>query len=615
VPIHTPFSLVCSVFAAALGFLLISRDTRSEAGRALASLLLGIGWWSFCEFIWNNAATPDLALRWLHLGSPGFAFIGAFYLRFILGVVREGKPLRMPVLAGLYGVPAVTMLALFAGSTLYRRVTPAPWGWSYWPSPVFYPFLLHVLACFAVGITLNVRYLLRRLTALERRKGRLMLVATTIPIAVGSLTDGVFPVLGIQTYRLGTATATIMVALLIYAVFRHRLFLLTPEAVAAEVLATIPDAVFLADTNGCLRHMNAAAAAMTGQTPARLQGMQIGYVVTLDPRGQAREEGGPAMLQDLREADAVVRAADGGWVPVTLNTATIVDEEGAFAGMVAVAHDVRTRRRLQAQLVQSEKMAAVGQLAAGIAHEINNPMTYLSLNLEKLREQTEALRKVSEAQAAILRETGENEPAPIRGAVAQIRAIEKQQSSAERFDEMMEMLEESAEGAARIREIVQNMREFSHRGGTGPEPIDLNREADKAMRLAKKELDRAGHFRRDLGRVPPVLGSPSELRQVLMNLLVNAAQAIGPGGTITLRTRAGEGCGIVEVEDDGPGVDPDVLPYIFDPFYTTKEVGKGTGLGLTISYQLLHRMGGRIGVQSAPGEGTTFRVELPYASA
>src|SRR3990172_1698085 len=194
-------------------------------------------------------------------------------------------------------------------------------------------------------------------------------------------------------------------------------------------------------------------------------------------------------------------------------------------------------------------------------------MTYLSLNLEKLREQTEALRKVSEAQAAILRETGEKEPAPIREAIAQIRAIEKQQPSADRFDEMMEMLDESAEGASRIREIVQNMREFSHRGGTVPEPIDLNREADKAMRLVHKDLGRAGRIRRDLGRVPPVLGSPSELRQVLVNLLLNAAQAIGPAGTITLRTRAGEGGGVVEVEDDGPGVDPDVLPYIFHPFY------------------------------------------------
>jgi signal transduction histidine kinase len=129
----------------------------------------------------------------------------------------------------------------------------------------------------------------------------------------------------------------------------------------------------------------------------------------------------------------------------------------------------------------------------------------------------------------------------------------------------------------------------------------------------RKELDRASALRRDPGQVPPTLGSSSELRQVLVNLLVNAAQAIPPGGTITLRTRAESGCGVVEVEDDGPGVAPEALPYIFDPFYTTKEVGKGTGLGLTISYQLLQRMGGRITVRSGPGRGTTFRVELPLA--
>ena len=612
--IHTPLSLACSVFAVALGIFLFSRDLRSAATRALAALMLGIGWWSFCEFVWNNAPTPALAMRWLHLASPGFLFAGAFYLRFVLGVARENRPPRAVGLLGLYGPPLATMLAVLAGGRLFERVTPASWGWAYWPSPLYYPFLAHILVCFTIGIVLNVRYLRSARTAGERRKGRLMLVATMIPIVSGSLTDGILPSLGIQTYRLGTAAATIMVSLFIYAVLHYRLFLLTPEAVAAEVLGTIPDAVFLVDTEGRLRHMNAAASAMTGRAPGRVEEMRIGDIIELDPRARA-VAGGPALLQDLREADATVRAADGRRIPVLLNTSALLDDEGAFAGVVAVAHDLRLMRNLQAQLVQSEKMAAVGQLAAGIAHEINNPMTYLSLNLQKLREQTEALRKMSGARFAPAWEAERGGVAGPPESLAAIRAIEAEQPREERFDEMMEMLEESEEGAARIREIVQNMREFSHRGGAGPEPIDLNGEADKALRLVRKELDRAGCLRRDLGQVPPILGSSSELRQVLVNLLVNAAQAIAPGGAITLRTRAESGCGIVEVEDDGPGVAAEALPYIFDPFYTTKEVGKGTGLGLTISYQLLQRMGGRITVRPNPGGGTTFRVELPLAKS
>ncbi len=613
-PIHTPLSLGCCILAAALGIFLLSREARSPAVRALASLLLAIGWWSFCEFIWNNAPTPEIAMRWLHLASPGFLFTGALYLRFVLGVVREDRPPRAAGLLGLYGPPVGTILAVLAGGALFERVTQAAWGWAYWPSPLYVPFLAHILLCFSIGIALNVRYLRDARTSRERRKARLMLVATMIPIVSGSLTDGVLPVLGIQTYRLGTATSTIMVSIFIYAVLRYRLFLLTPEAVAAEVLGTIPDAVFLVDTEGRLRHVNAAAASMTGLAPGRLERTRIGDVVEIDLRAQAAA-GGPVLLQDLREAEATLRAADGRRMPVTLDTSALLDEEGAFAGMVAVAHDLRLMRNLQAQLVQSEKMAAVGQLAAGIAHEINNPMTYLSLNLQKLREQTEALRKATEAQDALPDPGARGDAARSGEAHGAGGPNGTGPSARERFEEMMEMLDESAEGAARIREIVQNMREFSHRGGTGPEPIDLNGEAEKALRLVRKELDRAGTLRYDLGQVPPILGSSSELRQVLVNLLVNAAQAIAPGGTITLRTCSDSGCGVVEVEDDGPGVAPEVLPYIFDPFYTTKEVGKGTGLGLTISYQLLQRMGGRIDVRSRPDGGTTFRVALPLAKS
>jgi two-component system NtrC family sensor kinase len=133
--------------------------------------------------------------------------------------------------------------------------------------------------------------------------------------------------------------------------------------------------------------------------------------------------------------------------------------------------------------------------------------------------------------------------------------------------------------------------------------------------MASAEIKARSNVRRELSEIPPVLACRSEIQQVLVNLLVNAAQAFEASGTITVRSFTQDGRGVAEVEDDGPGVDPEVLPYIFDPFFTTKEVGKGTGLGLTISYQLLQRMGGRISVRSAERGGTIFRVELPLASS
>jgi signal transduction histidine kinase len=590
--LHTPLSLIWSVICASLGLFIGARDPRASASRALSALFLAISWWSLCEFVWNNAPGPALALRWVHLASPGFLFLGGIYLHFVLAFTRDPHHGPLRTLAALYAPPAAILAFAWAGAPLFERVTPAPWGWSYWPSPLYAAFLLHLIVCFAIGLRLLWRLLREASSPAERRRARIVFIATIIPIVSGSLTDGVLPMVGVQVFHLGTPTCTLMAALFIYALIRHKRLLLTAEGVAAEVLATIPDAVFLADTSGRLRPMNAAAAALSGREArpgdaGAERDLSMDDLIEVPPRRQGGEGGSLALLQDLRETDAVVRSAGGLRTPVTLNTSALLDEDGGLAGLVIVAHDVRHLRRLQAQLVQSEKMAAVGQLAAGIAHEVNNPMTYLSLNLHKLRDQIDALRA---------------------------DAVDGKAGAEERFDEMLEMLEESAEGAARIREIVHNVREFSHPGGGGPELVDVNAEIEKALRIAQSEIRNAAAVQRDFGQVPPVLGSRSDLRQVLVNLLVNAAQAFDDPGTITVRSRAGEGTVAVEVEDDGPGVNPDALPYIFDPFYTTKEVGRGTGLGLTISYQLVQRMSGRITVRSTPGAGTLFRIELPLAT-
>jgi signal transduction histidine kinase len=245
-----------------------------------------------------------------------------------------------------------------------------------------------------------------------------------------------------------------------------------------------------------------------------------------------------------------------------------------------------------------------GQLAAGIAHEINNPMTYLAQFAEAPGADGGAgqgVRVAGGARAPL----SANAAAPVRKALAEITRSRPQQPARERFDEMMEMLDErrgrrAGSGSSRTCAVL------APRARTEP---SSERGGRQAIRLVLGDRPRGrsvaiqdGSAILGLLRAAAGAGEP----------LVNALWPSRPGRH-TLRTRSEEGCGVVEVEDDGPGVAPEALPYIFDPFYTTKEVGQGTGLGLTISYQLLQRMGGRITVRSNTGRGTTFRVELPLA--
>ena len=590
-PVYSLYSLVWSALTFSLGLFVTTRSPLAEVNKLIGRIFFAISWWCLSEFMWNNAATPAAAIRWLNLGAIGYLFLGGVYLHAMFAFVRDVEFLhRRSVLAWLYSLPVALLLLIPLGVPLYEKVERVSWGWAYRPAPIYGLFLLHLMACFAIGTRINLRLVRRARLSWERKQGRHIFLATLVPLSVGFVTDALLPYFGVQVYRLGTTTATVMAGVFIYATFRYRFLLITPESVAAEVLSTVPESVFLVDLEGSMRPMNEAAASLVRCHTMFPRELHLEEVFERDCKNPA---GGVITAEDLRnvrDADMVLRGEAEG-IPVSLSTSSLLDRQGRITGLVAVLRDVRELRRLQEQLVQSEKMAAVGHLAAGIAHEINNPMTYISTNLRKLREQVDVLRRE----------------------LPRISADRKESGLGERLEEMREILEETAEGAGRIREIVQNVREFSHGGGGKPVPVDLNAEIEGALRIANGEIKSRAEVRRELSEMPTILACRSELQQVFVNLLVNAAQAFKTHGSITVRSLVEGGRGVAEIEDDGPGIDPDVLPYIFDPFFTTKDVGKGTGLGLTISYQLLLQMDGQISVRSAGRRGTIFRVELPLA--
>ncbi len=263
----------------------------------------------------------------------------------------------------------------------------------------------------------------------------------------------------------------------------------------------------------------------------------------------------------------------------------------------------------QNQLLQSEKMASIGQLAAGVAHEINNPIGFVNSNLGTLRRYVEQLLALIQAYGARGRGTSD----------AELAAMEKAADLEFIAEDLPMLLNESEEGLSRVRKIVQDLKDFSRVDHADWQDADLNAGLESTLNVVMNEVKYRADVKRQYGTLPPVRCLAGQLNQVFMNLIVNAAHAMPTDrrGVITLATgvaEQGERDWVwIEVADDGCGMTPEVQRRIFEPFYTTKPVGQGTGLGLSMSFSIVQKHGGRIEVQSAPGEGTRFRVWVPVA--
>ena len=265
----------------------------------------------------------------------------------------------------------------------------------------------------------------------------------------------------------------------------------------------------------------------------------------------------------------------------------------------------------QDKLMQSEKLASIGQLAAGVAHEINNPIGYIFSNfgtLEKyLADLFEMLGAYEQAESALA-----GTPA-----AEQLRALRERIELDYLKEDIPTLMAESKEGISRVRKIVQDLKDFSRVDARQEwEWVDLHQGIDSTLNIVNNEIKYKADVVKRYGQLPDVECLPSELNQVFMNLLVNAAHAItAERGTITIRTGC-EGDDVwVEVADNGCGISKENLSRIFDPFFTTKPVGKGTGLGLSLSYGIVKKHAGRVEVTSEVGVGTTFRVSVPQKRA
>ncbi|HKE46425.1 MAG TPA: ATP-binding protein [Rhodanobacteraceae bacterium] len=316
--------------------------------------------------------------------------------------------------------------------------------------------------------------------------------------------------------------------------------------------------------------------------------------------------------------DFIVTTSDGRY----LGVGAVLDVLRAVEGRLT-RHGVELERahaRLKAsqtQLVQSEKMASLGQMVAGLVHEINTPLGYVRNNVEMTRTaMSDAARLIDAQELALAAMLSAHKPGPdLRDRLDDIEAL-KTRVDATAIDDLAMLLDDTLHGVGQIGELVANLKDFSRLDQARSDRANLNTLLDGALRIVqhlvkKRDIEVVRHS----GELPDVECAPAQINQVLLNLLGNAIQAIEHAeGRITVRTQALDGRVMVLVEDNGKGIAAEHLPRIFDPFFTTKPVGQGTGLGLSIAHQIVEQHGGVIRVASKPGTGTRFLVALPAAS-
>jgi two-component system cell cycle sensor histidine kinase/response regulator CckA len=385
----------------------------------------------------------------------------------------------------------------------------------------------------------------------------------------GETSWAIYTAVPVRSPEDGSVTGAVVTFLDITARRRVEEQLRDSEARLRSIMESVPAFVLTVDRELRVTFANRL---LPGVTPESVIGHCVGTLVVEDER-PLLEAALERILRDGSTETLEVHAEE--WLGHGLwrLSAGPVRYGDEIRGATLVADDITAHKEMEGRLVLSDRLTAIGTLAAGVAHEINNPLTYLYGNLELLR----------------------------RSLTAGIHA---------------QRLSDATDGAERIREVVRDLMTFSHPEGDTLGPLHISEVIDRAERMARHEFKHRARFVRDEVALPAVQGSKARLSQVFLNLLINAAHAIAPGrleqNEIRVTTRRLSDSAIrISVSDTGAGIERAMIGRIFDPFVTTKPTGQGTGLGLYVCHNIVRSLGGTIWVQSEPGRGSTFHVDLP----
>jgi PAS domain S-box-containing protein len=392
------------------------------------------------------------------------------------------------------------------------------------------------------------------------------------------------------------------------------------ESYNQNIIQNLNSALLVVDLDGKIVFSNPPAEEILGETADALRGRLIWPWFAGIPRDEIHVARTLETGERFKGLESTLTRADGTAVPIGISSAPVSDAAGNKLGAVAVFSDLTEIKLLQRKVLQTEKMASIGQLAAGVAHEINNPMGFIHANLFQMAEYLADLRGAWDEVDALQAAVADGDLADIRRCSNKLAAASKELDVEFVLSDFAKAIRESQEGSERIRHIVNDLRNFSHRDSEHPVLADVNHFLESTASIVWPMMKHLVVLEKEYRELPRVHCYPMQLQQVFMNLLVNAYQAVeerigdsGETGTIWLRTEPREGGVAIIVTDTGVGIAAENLGRIFDPFFTTKKVGMGTGLGLSTCFNIVERHGGSLVAESELGVETVFTVWLPGA--
>ena len=571
--------LLAALVATACGATIAALSPRERPNQLGALVMASVAFWASCEVLWNLAPDADSALLWHRVAAPGFLFLGPHAAWFVCLLHGRGLPQVRRLVPWLYGVNAGFLALCWRGDWMLVGMTRTDWGWCLRPGPLLPVWLAVTLV--GVGYALGEWVRANRRSDEPRDGVYAARVTGWVALVAGlaASSDVLLALAGTETPRVGSFAVSTAGLAILSALGRQGFSRLNFAGVARRMLDILPDGVALVRTNGRILLANPRAAELLDCGEEGPGGRLLVDHLSLPALDWGAE-------RHSEECELV--QASGRRIPVAVSTAPLRTRRGELRGAVVILRDLRELAGLRAGLLTSSRLAVVGQLASGIAHESNNPLAFVRANLHYLaRELAQLAAKPAEPPEAPLQLAADFE----------------------------EVLAESLEGVERALRIVDEVSAFSHHGGDALRSVDLDEEIEQALAVAVLGLPPGVRVERRYGRLLPIQGSPMRLKQLFLNLAVNALRAVGESGRVWVETKCEGERAVVTVADDGCGIARDDLGRIFDPFFTTREAGDGTGLGLAICHEIVRSHGGTIEVESEPGRGTRVRVSFPLPEA
>jgi len=599
--IFTLISLVSSIICFSLGNFIYYKNPREPLNRVFSVLSIVLACWTFAEFMVRQSASQETAYFWIKT-TFYLPFIVPLLLHFAL-IFTDSPGLKAAWIYVLVYTPAVIVsflrvftdlmftkpVLVYGYYNLYSGIPDPPY--LYWANAVWF------VSWGILSIILLTRYHFTGANEIKRKQARLIVTGYIICVIPFCIEIFILPFLNVNIPQLDALYIIIVMGFAGYAVWKYELFVFNPGTAAEGILSIMSDALVLCNTKGEIIRVNTAGLKMLGYGEKELAGYKLDELFVTDKQV---DRGNGFLFNAINEQNYSLsaRSRSGRLVPVIISSSPFKDKNGQVAGFIVNIKDVselkqadEERERLRQQLMQSDKMAAVGQLAGGIAHEINNPLGVI-LGFAQI-----AGRNIKESDALHM----------------PLKSIERE--------------------AVRCKKLVSDLLTFSRSYKSAIERISLNTAIDSALVLVKtrartQNIEIISVFD---GNIPEIMANSNQLQQVIINLCNNAIDAIPDGAAsrrVTVKTSSfvaaeqssaederalPQQSNFIEifVSDTGTGMSEEVRKHLFEPFFTTKEVGKGTGLGLSLVYEIVKKHKGTIEVESEKDRGTVFKIKLP----